>query len=83
MNRLAKRLAGAPILAVVVLAALGSDAAAQELPERAAGMDANKNGVIDRDEMNAGVDGQYVVRYINQMFRGAVIRMQASIVNLI
>jgi RND family efflux transporter MFP subunit len=50
MNRLAKRLAGAPILAVVVLAALGSDAAAQELPERAAGMDANKNGVIDRDE---------------------------------
>lgn len=50
MNRLAKRLAGAPVLAVVVLVGLGSGAAAQELPERVAGMDANKNGVIDRDE---------------------------------
>jgi len=50
MNRLAKRLGGAPILAAVILAALGSVAVAQELPERVAGMDANKNGVIDRDE---------------------------------
>lgn len=50
MNRLAKRLGGAPILAGVILVALGSVAAAQELPERVAGMDANKNGVIDRDE---------------------------------
>jgi len=50
MNRLAKRLGGAPILAAVILAALGSAAVAQELPERVAGMDANKNGVIDRDE---------------------------------
>ena len=50
MNRLAKRLAGAPVLAVLVLVGLGSGAVAQELPERVAGMDANKNGVIDRDE---------------------------------
>ena len=50
MNRLAKRLAGAPIFAAVVLVALGSGAPAQDLPERVAGMDANKNGVIDREE---------------------------------
>lgn len=50
MNGLAKRLVGVPILAAAVLIAQGSGVSAQELPGRAAALDANKNGVIDRDE---------------------------------
>jgi RND family efflux transporter MFP subunit len=50
MNRFAKRLAGTLFFAVMTLAALWSVADAQELSERVAGMDTNKNGVIDRDE---------------------------------
>ena len=50
MNGLAKRLVGVPILAAAVLIAQGSGVSAQELPGRAAALDANKNGLIDRDE---------------------------------
>ena len=50
MNGLAKRFAGAAAVAVVMLVPIGIEAQAQELPGRAAALDTNKNGVIDRDE---------------------------------
>ena len=50
INRFVKRIAATSLFAVIILAAIWPDADAQELSGRAAGLDANKNGVIDRDE---------------------------------
>jgi RND family efflux transporter MFP subunit len=50
MNQIAKPIAGALLLVAATLLGLSSGALAQELPGRAAALDANKNGVIDRDE---------------------------------
>ena len=94
MNQFSKRLAGTPFFAVIILVALWSGADAQELPERAAGMDANKNGVIERGEArgplasnfdamdrdkSGGIDGAELAAFFGGGGRGTAVVADAVI----
>ena len=94
MNRFAKRITGTPLFAVIILAALWSGADAQGLPERAVGMDTNKDGVIDKGEArgplasnfdamdrdkSGGIDGAELAAFFGGGRRGTAVVADAVV----